>query len=845
MRSMYKSFGDPGSFSYKKTLFKPLVNTEGNYFTQPKFEDKKQSFDSVLKYFPRLEKYDHKNISLYSEYERDKCHLALEAFKSYLTRESVVSLKILKDDVLKVFVITFNCFTSLFVSSESIEEMEASIKYISILNQFLLFTLGEQKNPFTLGRHDASIILIIKKALADVNRQLITSNKYGDSSLVAGFLCYQFQALAMIIALNEGRSFMKTAALDSIKVVLETFACMYEEMLANEVLRKVYEIRLGEDEMWVTLDKLHVKIAIGFSKKKFTIIQLNSPPENPHFSLRYMILYYILKSIRLLPLEENPLMKEKILKIVAVVLKDNRGVLTIKDPITSKDMIGIEIVLNEYLVLFNIIKRIIPKVGDPLARLDKFDYINYLIPIIEKYFNVVMRLDLMVKCSQVNDCVELSYKTTNDYLSGLFNFLDKVRDAKSSISLLKTTKSEIKGSTAIILNFIEEVTGKIVQSIDTIEGTEHGLEILKFYIIEYLFDNDNLFSKQTAEHILKLLMSTRFHFTSPKSLQSLFDSKVTRETSLENETNKRMVALVNKVMECDKIWAETILDHFITLIPTLLNDEESLFGICKFIYCGVTGNCISNLSFFNKLFNKEYEEVKDMRNIKKKQKEESKSIRGFVNIKGIHKLIDILLMRVYEDGVRVSKSENAVIMIEQLLLELAGLPLVAQQLLSEVSLPAKFLNYINVACDPRKITVKLLTILLRLVRQSEKINENDNYLPTQIIGYIRENTDKPKEALKFARVIINFLTQEANTPPITNHQLAINNIVDMKHVLKILEESNDKAYIGKQLITTLEYLNVVQRNNNYVTKKISNLIRNNKMYLLIKQKKVISYIITV
>eukprot|EP00826_Nyctotherus_ovalis_P026462 TRINITY_DN20664_c0_g1_i1.p1 TRINITY_DN20664_c0_g1~~TRINITY_DN20664_c0_g1_i1.p1 ORF type:complete len:274 (-),score=67.63 TRINITY_DN20664_c0_g1_i1:34-855(-) len=231
--------------------------------------------------------------TLYSEPElAAKCRLALNFFKAFThTKPPATSLRTVKDDVLKVYVVTFNYVAGFFVKwicgqvLSSREEMEEGFGDVKVLNEFLMLSLGEQKNPFTLGRHDASLIQIIRKALDETHKQFNTSAKLHDCTLTARFLSHLYQALAMVVALNEGRSFMRTAALDSIKAAFDTFIRLYEQTLGNPVLTGVYTLLLGKDEVWTPLAKAHAKAAVEFGKKKFGVVWISGGV--PHVPVSY------------------------------------------------------------------------------------------------------------------------------------------------------------------------------------------------------------------------------------------------------------------------------------------------------------------------------------------------------------------------------------------------------------------------------------------------------------------------------------------------------------------------------------------------------------------------------
>ena len=81
------------------------------------------------------------------------------------------------------------------------------------------------------------------------------------------------------------------------------------------------------------------------------------------------------------------------------------------------------------------------------------------------------------------------------------------------------------------------------------------------------------------------------------------------------------------------------MNYFIDLVQKNLNDKELLFGLYKLIYCGVTGEVQDNKSYSIKILSKDIETGKY---IKYQEDNDSKAIKGFLEIKGILKLLNLL-----------------------------------------------------------------------------------------------------------------------------------------------------------------------------------------------------------
>jgi len=863
MRFTYKGIADASvSFKSKKVLFRSLkdntepVQAKEGSLSKSSIDSDKQTteFDSLLQHFTGLGKFDYRNIMLYdNESMSAMCDMALEYFKWFTDKVALeFSPRSLKDELVKIFIICLNYVSNYLVlcisgeSDLSSEQMRKALGQLLILNQLLLFTLNDKKNPIILGQYDIPIIRIAKEAIDKVHKQLTTPDKCKDKALIATFLYYQFQILAMIVALNEGRSFMKTAATESIKSSFETFGFSVKGSISNPLIKEIYKTQLGDNETWVTLSQEHMKAAIGFDKVKFYIIQLSPEIKSPRFSLRYMTLFYLLRFLQLLSLDENIFVKEQALELVASVLKDNLEFVedkATKKNLTLEDMINIEIAFAENLVCLSMLKRTAPKTGDHSALLDKLGFLHFFKPVIESYLRLALKFHLIITFEGKDAKWEtVSYKTTRDYVSGIFNFLNKVKNATGL-----TRMSRSGSSVATILTLVEETLGTLIKNIDSIEGTENELLIIKAYIAEYLFDNRHTMSRQTAEHVIKLIASKRFHYTSP---YPLLDSEMQQELPLEKITNKRIITLLQHIIEYDKAWAEIILQHLVKLIPELLKDEEYLFGLCKLIYCGVTGEFHDNDSFYKKIFKENSEPITYQSYNKIELRGESKAIKGFIDIKGVSELTNTLLTKFYKDGNKLIESDRVIRMVENLFLEIIGLPLISQQVLNEIQLVTNFLEYIKVESDSNGVTVKFLEKLLAAIKYKPKtyekvhdlINEKSNYLPQHIITFIRTNFQSTNTrdimlAISFVELLVKFVTQEPKAPSIKGHQTAIGNIVNLENFLDDQRKHMDKPYIGRMVKVFLMFLGKLQENNKSEAIKFnkSSIIREKKFYKFLKE----------
>ena len=723
-----------------KVLFHPLPNfvdlpvLENNKAKLPNLSlDISLKIKEIVELFPELDKFDQKSAITYTHSKLNSmCDSATDYLKEIIAAYDVKMEKIfdqeLNENVIKVYVICFNYFTNYlvkFLSSETpipVGKAHKSLKKLHILNKFLMMTVGTKNNPIILGQYDVIIIQIINEILNIGHKQLTSHNKFKNIPLATPFLCYQFQILVMLVSMNEGRSFMKVAALDSIKVIYETLERFAKMCFTDPVLKEIYSIRLGKSENWISIN--NVMIAYAFNRKKFSLIQLGPLASTPQFSLRYIIFYYILKIAQLLSFDDNPIMKERLLGLVLLLVKDGtefiEAKLEQKEPLTKEELADVEIVLNESLVSANIIKRILPRIADPFAMLEKLGFIQIIKRFIELLIISSLEFGLVglpeeMKKNEITDCA--SYKVAKDYIYGVFNFLSKLKNTKDLVGPATPTRIAFKGSKDSFLTLIEEITCRIIEGIDNLKGKEEHLQLAMTYLVEYLFDNRKLISRQSAEYIIKLISSNRFHYTSPKSLE---ENEL--ELPLEKLTNERICILLVDIIEYERTWAETILQHLINTIRMLLNNEKLLFGLCKLILCGVSSKCLDNSEFYKIIFEPNRKEMNFEQYSKLLINTKSKIIKSFIEIKGINELMNILL----NDCHKKNANKKSIMIIEGLFLELAGIPSIAEQIIGRLSVSMVFLDYLKYGDTARNVVVSFVEKLIIEFKYNRKFSDAIN-----------------------------------------------------------------------------------------------------------------------
>ena len=842
----------------KRILFRPLSDKSGSTdvatsvpVTKSPCEDILESSKSlseewttVYPLFSSLDKFDHASLSSYSDTELEKkCAAALDFFHKATEALCMASLsgKTLKDDLVKIFIICFyratNELLAYISEEENSEPPEKALKRLATLNAFLLLMLQDRKNPAILAPHDVTLMQIISEALNAVHEKLANSTKK-DVSSAAYFLYYLFQALAMLTALNEGRNFMKSAANDAIKFAFEAFEISLRISISHPILKEVYGYPLGEGEKWEKTKEKYVKASVGFDKKKFSVIQIVSDLGPPKFTLRYINLYYALKIIQLLIPRKIPGLDERVLEIIAIQLKDMSECLEMKTSHKNfplgEDIVNVENVLNQNLACFNIIKRILPCVGDPFSILDKCGYTRFLKVLTENHLSMALRFQLaaVIEQSGGSDVVEnmaseVSYKLTHDYISGVFNFLNRLKNANTN----KAVKTPIKTSKASISSFVEEIMGEIINRIDTVQSSSANMTVFKAYIVEYLFDNKCIVSKQTAEYIIRLVESKAFHFTSPEVLKGPLPKDETVESAVETLTNKRIVILLNEIMAYDKAWAETIWHHLIGQIKTLFEKDEEcmLFGLFKLIYCSLTNEVHSNYTFYSRLFDSRVSKVLDYKAyVENEPKGESKSVKAFIDVKGIYDIISMIQASHHKSP----EPKSIVKMTEQLLLELIRIPSISEQILKQQppSVVVEFLECAIAYPHVRDVTFDFLQTLLAVVKYNQRMavvaaNDKSSYLPLTVLDFIktRGKEDNVKSMIPFIELLINFVVaREVGAPSIVIHQTILNKSMSLDFLFQILNSNSNTPLVGKILGLFLKFLGRLQTHNDQVAADISN-----------------------
>jgi len=655
-----------------------------------------------------------------------------------------------------VFKIVIKCF---YYYHENISP--SNLQNIRTLNTLLiLYLYGEPKSMIKEGQ-------LLFKSVKTMHEQL--KNNKVNIFKAAKLIHYQYQGFSILAALDGSKEFVKLYAEALEKGIRES--C--------DKLNDCYEVALGKEEYWMTSLKDHVKVNYLFNRKILTVVKFSEDRMSHRFTPRYECLYYTKKAIKLLATKESQALLEKLLETIMTLLKLKSTLLKQEKLPTN----NVESHLNEILICFNIIKHIINNPNPPL--LSKLNDLSFLKPLIYSYITLIFKHKFLYNTYDENEII--SYRTTHDYLSGLFRFMSEVKNAKEFTSYTRSTNTKTS-----ILKLFEEIINELLKYI------ENSI-ILKDYIVEYLYKNNRNITKQTVECLVKIVETTSF--TAPKSI-----SGEIKEQGMKALTNKRIVSLLNTILNDDKFWAESILGHLIELIKELYNNKELLFGIYKLIYCGLTNTVCSNIEFYTKLFTKA-EVIVD--------KEYSKAIKGFANIEGTTQILNVIINDLYK-----TELEDIIEMTSKFIIILLDIPLLAEKLLKESALIMKVLE----ASHSISFTTRFIQKLLELVKQSAKITED--YLPLALIKLTINNKNTEK-TLIFIKLVINFLSQEFTS--IVVHQAFLKERIDLPSLF-ITPLTGEIAILYMRLVYKL------QKNNDQVAKDIkkSKLIKGKVLYKFIK-----------
>jgi len=713
--------------------------------------------EEIIKLFPDL---TIKNLFVYRNPElSNKCHTAVTHFASILNTQPFsygLSGKFISESALNAL---FLCLRY--------DNFKINIQDSQILFNFLAGCLNNKRDSMMAKKYGAVLLQIVSKNISTIQSE---SKNIIDTS---HFLCIQYKMLIILLDLIQN-----TATLN------EIISNCYEliEQSIRHLLNKTYEYPLGKDEAWIEGIQRYVKVATCVNKPLFTIISLSKSNVQPKFSLRYLCLYCLYRAVTLMTSKKIDNIKKSLVDLMELILK------SLLDAYNTKYHMNTELLLNETLTFFLILKSIISCISKPSEVLNKLDNNKLLNSLITSYVNTILKYKLIAITFDT-----ISYKHAYDYIAVLFIFLQEVNRIRDKLK--HTLKNQI---------FFGEFIGKLIKKLDEVDE-----EVMVDYIIEYLFE-DNVISKQKAECIVNLLTTKSVHFTSPYNLDNILHEPIVR--------NKRIQIMLKKVIEDDKLWAETILKHLIDLVKTKSDEEAIVFGLYKLIHCACSGLIYTNNSFNSLIFDKELNDINFDIYSTNTQRGETKAIRGFIDIKGINTLISLL-----KDNL-ISNSK-VTIMTENLILKLTEIPAISQQLISNSLIIVDFLN-----CPKRDVALKLLSKLMRMAKFSSEDNNieilnTENYLPIALTRHLTLKFNEKEELGKlipFMDLIVKFLEEEHGAYSVNRRQVLLSTYFNIKTVFTELRENKNSPFINEAIKNFLKLICNLQLHNKTVAKSICN-----------------------
>jgi hypothetical protein len=278
--------------------------------------------------------------------------------------------------------------------------------------------------------------------------------------------------------------------------------------------------------------------------------------------------------------------------------------------------------------------------------------------------------------------------------------------------------------------------------------------------------------------------------------------------------NKRVVILLEGIVESKIEWTKKVLEYLIEQIEQLITNEILLFGLCRLIYCLLTGKVCDNELFYKKfLRNKEHAvRYKELN---------TKAVEVFVNIGGINTLMNILI-----------KHNGNIVLLESLLLELTSIKQVSEQLLKK---PQAIIQFIVLSNN----TSLVLTNQLLQIAKYNTLIKAVNYFPLSLVEFIGEGIISKEKAKSLAvlplmELMVKFLSFEDGLSSLKDHQLMLSKNMKIDDFFELMVEN--KELLKEHYENFLLILGGLQRDNDEVAEHIDKLklITEKKLYRSIK-----------
>lgn len=766
-------------------------------------EDDIAEWEEVRRTFPGLTR------EVVLEYEGSGCGAAIKYFGGIVGRVDFgcgLSQRFLAESALDVLML---CLQYRHLK-EVVKGDKKLIEDLRMLHKFLISSIGHKGNDIIIRQYGPILFQIINNNLTAIH------NEAKSIQLISQLIYIQYQLLGILLKLIAMSEMKTMSANEIINKSFEIVERFMKTSFGDELLEGVYEYPIKSSEFLADSVQGHIKIAACVSKPLFFLIHLKKVEAAPEFSLKYLCLHYLNEILQLMASHKIDIVKEKLMDLLLVVLK--KALINFdKKMCCYRD---VEIALNETAMGFTILKTISQAMHDPLELFCKPEHKQFFNSLFDSYTTSVIRHELIAFAdAPFSSCRVVSYKSTYDYIAVLFKLFSALNELQGSACCTESPKAPAKFS---MLAASEEFIGKLIKELDEVKGYKKGVRVVTDYIIEYLSDSAHSISRQRAECAVNLLSASSINFTAPATLAS-----VRLAEPAESLRNRRVLATLKRTIEGNKFWAETILRHLVEVAKSKCGEEETMFGLCKLLYCAVAGEVCGNRRFGEIVFGKVVKTVDYKSYAGSVQRGESKAVKGFISIKGINTLM-LLLRSITSGNAHKKRSENkAATILEGLILRLIEVPDIAEQLIDHPSTAMDFLNY------PRsEVVAQFVGTLLKMAKFGYEENTCESvsaaaYFPSAIIlhlTHILSEDDKEDEelgkAILLMKLVEDFLDQEDKVPLAKDRQALVSKNIKMKVMLKALKKKCSHRLIGKAVKRFLGLVCKLQLHNEEVAKQV-------------------------
>jgi len=610
----------------------------------------------LVRMFENLSKYDHKTIISYIDDNptnlESKCNAANGFFAYFLKRmnknskvapefsiahsvsvgekkEDIAKNKPLKEDLLKIFVITFqyvsNNLATLSITNEQQvttikNPLPEAIQNIECLNEFLLFILPTLQNKITFLQYETALVQLIRKRISDMQEKLSNISQHADVSALASIFYHHYEAMAMLTSYNATKKFMKDAADGGIYYAYEIFERSLVISLSSSLFREIYASTVQSNEEWID-EPEHpcLFISAKFGKQKFKYLHAfphkeaeKSPskieiPEKIPFSLGFINLYYANKIAKLMIDREIFKQQDRTMVTLVSTLKRNLAVLTETcftssyfKPMTEVERPKIEAILNENCECLKFMRNVLSITDNPLGVIEKLSIANLLKSLVSTHLVVTLANGLVLVQTdgsyslQTEDCASRMLRT-------LYSF-KYLRVAYLSGGVLIPTAKRIKKPQVHLMIVMDEIMGDVVANmIKYMSAIKGKLGHLRELLVEYFSEEKFTANERTKEILFKLYEGPIFRYTAPEELSVMYLENYIKD-QVNTKAQENLLKLLSKAIRLERKNIVPVLQNTIAQITKPSASCSTVFGHIKLLYCILTNNTYDDLTFYNFLY---------------------------------------------------------------------------------------------------------------------------------------------------------------------------------------------------------------------------------------------------